>query len=282
MRDFSGMSERRLMNLLRRTADPAVQAAVSKIFREHLTRYVEICVRQKYPKLVDELENIIDEVFGKLWEKEGSFQSNSVAYRKMIRQTIFWHCSDLIKNYYVEDYLDSMVGHDDEGGLADEWIDAAKFDTSINRTFAEQPEDWMRNLLIGDTTREVLDEMKADAREMLMLYYVMGKDQSEIAEIMGKKRGTIRAGLSRARHNFKEQYLRKLAQGRNQTEEETIINAIASLPQEKRAVVQAWWEGARTKDELNKKTNQNLSQSAIGLLLAQGLILLCELLLELF
>ena len=62
-----------------------------------------------------------------------------------------------------------------------------------------------------ETVRRTVERLSRDHREVLVLRELEGKSYEEIAEIVNASLGTVKSRLNRARHQFAELILRRLA-----------------------------------------------------------------------
>ena len=80
------------------------------------------------------------------------------------------------------------------------------------KNILESEDDLVRDLdnkLVGDKISTVLEKIKPNYKEVLILKYIEGRDYQEISDIIRKPMGTVGTLILRAKKEFKEKWIQK-------------------------------------------------------------------------
>ena len=159
--------------LVRRAARGDVEA-YERLYRRHADRVMGLCVRMTRDRR--EAEELVQDVFVRVWEKLGSFQGRSAFSTWLHRVTV---------NTVIERLRGQRRWRERHDGAADPdaapdtaFARAAGADVDLERAIARLPEQ---------------------ARMVFLLHDVDGHKHREIAEMTGLAVGTSKAHLHRAR-----------------------------------------------------------------------------------
>ena len=183
--------------------DPSDEALVERVRRQDVTAFGQLYDRYARPIYVlavtvldrVEAEEIVQEVFLRLWRKADQFQPERGAFGA-------WFMT--IARHQVWDALRRLHR---EPSLAAEVIDQLLMESGISGGDVEE-EAWSQE--VGQAVLHALQRLPAEQRRALVLAYFGGLSQSSIAEQLGWPLGTvkkrIRLGLQKLRNTLSARY----------------------------------------------------------------------------
>ena len=139
----------------------------------------------------DEVEDIAQEVFIKIYKNIGKFQGKSSFYTWIYKITSNT-CLDELKKRKNVIYLDEKI-QTKEGEMSVELPSEAKGQDELY----EEKE-------LKEKLRKFLDKLEPKQKLMIVLRDIKGLSYEEIAQITGKKLGTVKSQINRARLKLKE------------------------------------------------------------------------------
>lgn len=160
------------------------------ISKEEYCQYVEkyanmvLRISVNYCKSIPDAEDMVQEVFLKLYETNKDFQDDEYIKRWIIRVTINL-CKNYLKSAWCQKihFFDSANTEENLDNLT-EFFEEDKEKTALYRAVKKLPEKY---------------------RSVVHLYYYEEYPIRDIAEILQKKETTIQTRLMRARNMLKEQ-----------------------------------------------------------------------------
>lgn len=139
----------------------------------------------------DEVEDIAQEVFIKIYKNIGKFQGKSSFYTWVYRITANT-CLDELKKKRNVIYLDEQI-KTEEGQINVELPSDGKGQEELYE------EKELKEKLLSS-----LDKLEPKQKLMIVLRDIKGLSYEEIAQITGKKLGTVKSQINRARLRLKE------------------------------------------------------------------------------
>lgn len=137
----------------------------------------------------DDIDDIVQESFIKTYQNLNNYDSNlkfsSWIYRIVHNQAI---------NFMKKNKRSVIINIEND----DEFVDWLTSDTNIEKETI--------NKHFNDYVRDVVEKLKTDYKEVLILKFFEDKDYSEISDILQKPMGTIASLISRAKIQFKKIY----------------------------------------------------------------------------
>ena len=132
-------------------------------------------------------EDIVQEMFSRLYERQMEFDSVH-SLRSYLYSSVRNHCIDWLRHRKVEEtYLRAMMGKTREYAVSEDGEEEL-FDEEIYRQLAE----YFNTL--------------PPRQHEIMLLAIEGKKNSEIAEILGVKVGTVKTQKQRAMNTLRENF----------------------------------------------------------------------------
>jgi len=183
--------------------DPSDEALVERVRRQDVSAFSQLYDRYARPIYVlavtpldrAEAEEIVQEVFLRLWRKADQFQPERGAFGA-------WFMT--IARHQVWDVLRRLHR---EPSLAAEVIDQLLMESGISGGDVEE-EAWSQE--VGQAVLQALQRLPAEQRRALVLAYFGGLSQSSIADHLGWPLGTvkkrIRLGLQKLRTALAARY----------------------------------------------------------------------------
>jgi RNA polymerase sigma-70 factor (ECF subfamily) len=166
------------VELVRRAARGEV-GAYEQLYREHAGRVFGLCLRMTRDR--DEAEELVQDIFVKVWEKLGSFHGRSAFSTWLHRVAV---------NTVIEKLRSQSRWRERHDAAADP---AAAADSAF------------ANLAGADIDLErAISRLPVQARMIFVLHDVEGNKHREIAELTGLAVGTCKAHLHRARQLLRE------------------------------------------------------------------------------
>jgi len=156
-----------------------------KRYEEKLANYVHRFTYLTYDDVADIVQESFINAYQHLNDCDCDLKFSSWLYRIVHNQAI-----NFMKKNKQSIKID--IENDDEFV---EWLVA---DTDIEKETI--------NLHFNDYVKTIIQKMKADYKEVLILKFFEDKDYSEISDILQKPMGTVATLLSRAKIQFKEIY----------------------------------------------------------------------------
>ena len=135
----------------------------------------------------NEIEDIAQEVFIKVYKNINKFQGNSSLYTWIYKITVNL-CLDEIRKKKEVIYLDEKIKVDD-----------GEIDVQLPSNEKTQEQLYEQKEL-----KECIDKLPAKQKAMIVLRDIKGFSYEEIAEITGIKLGTVKSQINRARIKLKE------------------------------------------------------------------------------
>jgi RNA polymerase sigma-70 factor (ECF subfamily) len=161
------------VELVRRAAGGDV-AAYEQLYREHAGRVFGLCLRMTRDRR--EAEELVQDVFVRVWEKMGSFRGGSAFSTWLHRVAVNTVIENLRAKARWRDRHDASA---DPNAASDSvFADRAGADIDLERAITQLP---------------------AQARMVFVLHDIEGHKHREIAELTGLAVGTCKAHLHRAR-----------------------------------------------------------------------------------
>ena len=183
--------------------DPSDEALVERVRQQDVIAFGELYDRYARPIYVlavmaldrAEAEEIVQEVFLRLWRKADQFRSERGPFGA-------WFMT--IARHQVWDVLRRLHR---EPSLAAEVIDQLLIESAISAGNVEE-EAWSRE--VGEAVLHALQRLPTEQRRALVLAYFGGLSQSSIAQHLGLPLGTvkkrIRLGLQKLRNALAARY----------------------------------------------------------------------------
>ena len=170
------------------------QSHDSDAFGELYDRYSPKIYRYIYFKVTNtaEAEDLTAEVFLKTWEYVQRHSDNSEKHIENFRAFIY----RLARNAVVDHYRQKR----DEAVIMDE--------ASMQSVMASEESSVVAKIQADSdmaTIEKALRWLKDEYRELLILKYIEGYATHEIAEIMEKRKGTVRVAMHRALRALREE-----------------------------------------------------------------------------
>jgi RNA polymerase sigma-70 factor (ECF subfamily) len=166
------------VELIRRAAGGDVQA-YEQLYREHVGRVNALCLRMTRDQA--EAEDLVQDVFVRVWEKLGAFRGDSAF-------------STWVHRIAVNTTIERLRG---QARWRDRHDDAADLEASADHTFARSHGADL------DLERAIV-RLPERARMVFLLHDVDGHKHREIADMTGLAVGTCKAHLHRARQLLRE------------------------------------------------------------------------------
>jgi RNA polymerase sigma-70 factor (ECF subfamily) len=161
------------VELVRRAAEGDVEA-YERLYREHVGRVHGLCLRMTRDR--SEAEELVQDVFVRVWEKLGTFRGGSAFSTWLHRVAVNTVIERLRAHGRWRNRHDALA--DPEAAPDDAFARRDGADIDLERAIAELPER---------------------ARMVFVLHDVEGHKHREIAEMTGLAVGTCKAHLHRAR-----------------------------------------------------------------------------------
>lgn len=170
------------VELVRRAAGGDVQA-FEQLYREHAGRVLALCMRMMRDR--GEAEEMVQDVFVRVWEKLGSFRGGSAFSTWLHRVAVNTVIESLRAKARWRDRHDASVDPDEA------------MDKNMDGVFANQAG--------ADIDLErAIGQLPVQARMVFVLHDVEGHKHREIAALTGLAVGTCKAHLHRARRLLRE------------------------------------------------------------------------------
>jgi RNA polymerase sigma-70 factor, ECF subfamily len=183
--------------------DPSDEALVERVRRQDMTAFSVLYDR--YARIIyvlaataldrAEAEEIVQEVFLRLWYKANQFQPERGSFGAWFMTIARHHIWDVARRLHREP------------SLAAEVIDQLLVESSSSVANVEE-EAWSQE--VGQAVLEVLQELPTKQRHVLVLAYFGGLSQSSIAQHLGWPLGTvkkrIRLGLQKLHNALASRY----------------------------------------------------------------------------
>jgi RNA polymerase sigma-70 factor (ECF subfamily) len=166
------------VELIRRAADGDVQA-YEQLYRDHVSRVNGLCLRMTRDR--GEAEELVQDVFVRVWEKLGTFRGGSAFSTWIHRVTVNTVIQHLRTNARWRDRHDAAA--DPDAAPDNSFARMSGADIDLERAIARLP---------------------VRARMVFLLHDVEGHKHREIAEMTGIAVGTCKAHLHRARKQLRE------------------------------------------------------------------------------
>jgi RNA polymerase sigma-70 factor, ECF subfamily len=176
--------------------DPSDEALVERVRRQDVTAFSQLYDRYARPIYVlavtalnrAEAEEIVQEVFLRLWHKADQFRPERGPFGAWFMTIARHHVWDVLRRFHREP------------SLAAEVIDQLLMESATGVVNVEE-EAWSQE--VGEAVLHALQGLPAEQRRALVLAYFGGLSQSSIAEHLGWPLGTvkkrIRLGLQKLR-----------------------------------------------------------------------------------
>ena len=183
--------------------DPSDEALVERVCRQDVTAFSVLYdryARSVYVLAVTaldraEAEEIVQEVFLRLWRKADQFQPERGPFGAWFMTIARHHLWDVLRRLHREP------------SLAAEVIDQLLMESATNAASVEE-EAWSQE--VGESVLRALQGLPAEQRRALVLAYFGGLSQSSIAQHLGWPLGTvkkrIRLGLQKLRTALAARY----------------------------------------------------------------------------
>src|SRR5919109_2206519 len=183
--------------------EPSDEALVERVRRQDVTAFSQLYDRYARPIYVlavtildrAEAEEIVQEVFLRLWRKADQFQPERGPFGAWFMTIARHHLWDVLRRLHREP------------SLAAEVIDQLLMESSISAANVEE-EAWSQE--VGQAVLDALQGLPATQRHVLVLAYFGGLSQSSIARHLGWPLGTvkkrIRLGLQKLRNALAARY----------------------------------------------------------------------------
>jgi len=166
------------VELVRRAVDGHVEA-YEQLYREHAGRVFGLCLRMTRDR--GEAEELVQDVFVRVWEKLGSFRGGSAFSTWLHRVAVNTVIEKLRAQARWRERHDAAADPDAQTDPG--FADIAGMDVDLERAIARLP---------------------VQARMVFILHDVEGNKHREIAEMTGLAVGTCKAHLHRARQLLRE------------------------------------------------------------------------------
>ncbi len=183
--------------------DPSDEALVERVCRQDVTAFSQLYDRYARPVYVlaagalgqMEAEEIVQEVFLRLWHKANQFQPERGSFGAWFMTIARHHVWDVLRRLHREP------------SLAAETIDQLLMESAISTANVEE-EAWSQEA--GKAVLHALQGLPAEQRRALVLAYFGGLSQTSIAQQLGWPLGTvkkrIRLGLQKLRSTLAARY----------------------------------------------------------------------------
>lgn len=159
----------------------AFEALVVK-YQRRIARHVA-----RYVRRADDVEDVVQEIFIKVYRGIASFKGESLFYTWLYRIGTNCALNHLRRNPNVVALQDDLRDTDDG-----ESVDLAG-------SSADDPERILLAKQISQTIERAMARLQPELAEALTLYEVDGKQYKEIAQMLGVPIGTVRTRIFRAR-----------------------------------------------------------------------------------
>lgn len=166
-------ARREELDLVRRAASGDVPA-YEELYRRHVGRVFALCLRMTRDR--GEAEEMVQDVFVRVWDKLGSFQGGAAFSTWLHRVAVNTVIENLRARARWRDRLDAAA--DPESAADDVFAREAGADLDLERAIARLP---------------------VQARLVFVLHDVEGHKHREVASLTGLAVGTCKAHLHRAR-----------------------------------------------------------------------------------
>jgi RNA polymerase sigma-70 factor (ECF subfamily) len=183
--------------------DPSDEALVERVRRQDVTAFSQLYDRYARPVYVlavttldrAEAEEIVQEVFLRLWRKADQFRPERGPFGAWFMTIARHHVWDVLRRLHREP------------SLAAEVIDQLLIESAISVGNVEE-EAWSQEM--GEAVLHALQGLPAEQRRAIVLAYFGGLSQSSIAQHLGWPLGTvkkrIRLGLQKLRNALAARY----------------------------------------------------------------------------
>jgi RNA polymerase sigma-70 factor, ECF subfamily len=187
----------------RHQLDPSDETLVARVCRQDVTAFSQLYDRYARPIYVlaaraldrAEAEEIVQEVFLRLWHKANQFQPERGPFGAWFMTIARHHVWDVLRGLHREP------------SLAAEVIDQLLMESTTSAVNVEE-EAWSQE--VGEAVLRALQGLPAEQRRALVLAYFGGLSQSSIAQHLGWPLGTvkkrIRLGLQKLRTALAARY----------------------------------------------------------------------------
>jgi RNA polymerase sigma-70 factor, ECF subfamily len=202
--------------------DPSDETLVARVCRQDVTAFSQLYDRYARPVYVlaagalgrAEAEEIVQEVFLRLWRKANQFQPERGPFGAWFMTIARHHVWDVLRRLHREP------------SLAVEVIDQLLMESATSAVNVEE-EAWSQE--VGKAVLHALQGLPTDQRRALVLAYFGGLSQSSIAQHLGWPLGTvkkrIRLGLQKLRTALAARYGFLLISGELEDVEPTNVRA---------------------------------------------------------
>lgn len=154
-----------------------------EIFSEH---YQCLCFyANKYVKDMDDVKDIVQEIFVKIWENNVDFQ-NTTALRAYLYTTVYNACMNHIKRANIHDK------HHDKIRLETSEIEQQSYMV-----------DRIENEIMWELL-STIEQLPEECRKVFKLSYLEGKDIKEVADILEISTHTVKSQRARAKKLLQE------------------------------------------------------------------------------
>jgi len=171
-------ARRQEVELVRRAA-AGDAAAYERLYRAHVGRVYALCLRMMRDRA--EAEELVQDVFVRVWERLGSFRGGSAFSTWLHRVAVNTVTQRLRADGRFRDRHDDEADLEAQAGAGN--VELAGMDVDLERSIGRLP---------------------TQARMVFVLHDVEGHKHREIAEMTGLAVGTCKAHLHRARQLLRE------------------------------------------------------------------------------
>jgi len=173
-----------IAELVEKAADGDLEAfgELYSIYLAPIYRYVSYQVRDKMTA-----EDIVEEVFVKAWKAIGTCKGKSQTFSAWLYRIAHNHVVNTLRRMNKRVSLESVE---------------MEIETLIEVT---NPEQEVEAKLVRQELLEAMTCLSQNQRQVIMLKFIEGLDNSEIAQILGKREGAIRVLQMRALYKLRQE-----------------------------------------------------------------------------
>ncbi len=198
MSDLTELPDEQLME--RAIDDMACLGVLIERYQGRLMKYILRISHFSY----EEAEEILQEVFVKLWKNLNGYDS-SVKFSSWIYRITHNETISAFRKAKSRGDIDKIYGG--HGGGDDDEFDV--FSVLSSDMDIESDVD---QVLDGERVRGVMNQLSEKYREVLVLKYLEDRSYDEISDILKKPAGTVATLINRAKKAFKDAWMRNNGQ----------------------------------------------------------------------